>query len=252
MKFPLTFPLTAVAALVGALVLALPAQAGMDGARGARISGATYSPTHAGQSDASARSDGSQGAWRGRSHAEWAQSFWRWTLSIPFNANPAIVGGDCEVNQEGPVWFLVGPLGGSFSRTCTVPVGKAILAPVAVFLSDYPCPSPPAFEPAPGQTFADFLGGGLIPLIESYSVVEARLNGRSLKPRRITTRTFGFTAAADLKAVDGCLTGSPQVGLSDGFFVTIEPLPRGDHILQLRSVSGILGMTEGTFTLKVR
>jgi len=54
-----------------------------------------------------------------------------------------------------------------------------------------------------------------------------------------------------LTGFDPCVTGSPQVGVSDGHWVFIDPLPRGDHTLLLRSVN-MFGATQGTYTLKIR
>ena len=47
------------------------------------------------------------------------------------------------------------------------------------------------------------------------------------------------------------MTGSPQLGVSDGYFITIEPLSPGNHVLQINSVSPIMGTTNATFNLKI-
>jgi hypothetical protein len=69
--------------------------------------------------------------------------------------------------------------------------------------------------------------------------------------RRVATGLFGFTAAADWSTLDPCITGPPQLAVSDGYWVFLEPPTRGDHLLVLRSVS-IFGTTQGTYTLKIR
>ncbi len=169
---------------------------------------------------------------------------------MPANVNPSLDDGtNCGINQDGPVWFLGGPISPNFSRTCTIPHGKAILSPIANFINDYPCPDP-AFKPAAGQTLEDFLAAGIADLVIQTSG-QAILDGKLLKAQRLTTTLFGFTGAASLSALDPCVTGSPQVGVSDGYYVFIEPLARGDHVLQITS-NGPFGPSNGTFTLKIR
>jgi hypothetical protein len=63
---------------------------------------------------------------------------------------------------------------------------------------------------------------------------------------------FGFTAAASLVANDACVTGSPQVGVTDGYYAFIEPLPPGMHVLQLQSSGTVFGSGVVTIHLTVR
>ncbi len=241
----------AVSVLLGCwLALAGSAQAGADGSPGARSARSAFAINHNSRGNDWARSDASLGQWRGQSHAEWTKAWWRWWMSIPANVNSAFDDGtNCGINQEGPVWFLAGPIDPNFSRTCTIPHGKAILSPIVDFINDYPCPDP-AFKPAAGQSLEDFLAAGIADLVSQTSG-QAILNGKPLKARRVTTNLFGFTGAASLSVLDSCVTGSPQVGVSDGYFFVIEPLPRGDHVLQITS-NGPFGAGNGTFTLKIR
>lgn len=191
--------------------------------------------------------------WRGESRAELTQRWWRWWMSIPKGVNPSDPAGDanCEINQQGPVWFLGGPLGSSFTRSCTIPAGKAILAPIVTFINDYPCPDP-TFQPAPGQSLDDFLRIGVAPILDSVTLAAAQFDGKALKVRRVVTKLFSFTGAASLGPFDSCITGSPQLGVSDGFFVFIEPPAPGDHTLEIRSISPFTGTSQGTYNLKIR
>jgi hypothetical protein len=62
-------------------------------------------------------------------YGEWSAKWWIWALSIPEENNPITdqTGEDCDINQQGPVWFLAGTLGGSVTRECTIPPDKSIL-----------------------------------------------------------------------------------------------------------------------------
>jgi hypothetical protein len=64
----------------------------------------------------------------GLSYPQWAAKWWQWLLSIPSDTNPAAdkTGINCALGQKGPAWFLAGTFGGSATRTCSVPLGKAI------------------------------------------------------------------------------------------------------------------------------
>src|SRR5215469_11567017 len=65
-------------------------------------------------------------------YAEWTSMWWQWVLSIPVENNPVndMTGTNCGINQNGPVWFLAGTLGGLVDRCCTIQSEKAILLPI--------------------------------------------------------------------------------------------------------------------------
>ena len=167
------------------------------------------------------------------SHAQLTAQFWRWFYSIPVGVDPNsdTTGVNCGINQEGDVWFLAGPASGNSSVTCTVPAGKTIVSAVFAYIDDYPCPDP-NFRPPQGQSLEEFLLQDSAPFIDGATAM-AQLDGMPRRVKRIKSRLFSFTAAASQVVNDPCVTGSPQLGVSDGFFVFIEPLRRGDHILQL-------------------
>lgn len=204
-----------------------------------------------------ARSESAVGEWQGRTREASVRGLVRWIYSMPLGVSGLLDGTDahCGVNQDGPLWYLIAPLGDDVQRSCTMPAGRAILAPLVMSTADYPCPVP-GFEPAAGQSLDDFLLGTIAEGIDSFHTVSATLNGRPLKVRRITTRSFAFVGAADWSAADICVTGAAQPVLADGWYVAIDPLPPGDHELRLQSSSSIpepwVGNSMTTFKLKVR
>ncbi len=243
-------------ALAGLLALPDPSQAGSDStARGRTAHHAFATAARGGRHNEGNRPESAASQWRSKSSADWAAAHFRWMESIPLGANPLTdtTGVNCAINQDGPVWFLSFLPTPTWTLNCTVPYGKAIVSPVLAGANTYPCPKDPAkptFEPPAGQSLEDFLTNGITSGTDLYSG-EARLNGRPLKVKRVTTPVFGYTAAADLIAFDPCATGSPQLAVVDGYFVFIEPLPRGDHVLQITS-AGPDFASVGTFNLKVR
>ena len=217
---------------------------------------APKTPAFAAQTESTAATralDDGQETLGGSTLAELTTQFWRWLYSIPLGVNPVIdtSGVNCGINQEGDVWFLAGPAG-TFTETCTIPAGKLIVSGVNEFLDDYPCPPSIPQQPAPGQSLENFLMNDAASVIDGVTHPAAQLDGRSLTVRRIKTRLFSFTAAASLAAFDICVTGSPQLAVSDGYFVFIKPLPRGEHLLVLTSVNPDGSNNLGTVHLKIQ
>ena len=199
----------------------------------------------------------SKATWHGESHAALTERWWQWLESIPYgvgpNGDPS--GANCGVNQEGPVWFLAAPVGGTFSSACTIPAGKIILSAVFAVIDDYPCPPPqvgPPFGPPPGQSLDAFLKADITQFVDAVAYATATLDNEALHVRRVKTSLFPFTAAASNLQGDSCITGSPQLGVSDGYFVFIEPLPPGQHVLRLQSAATGGPVTDVTTTLTVQ
>jgi hypothetical protein len=178
--------------------------------------------------------------------------FWRWVYSIPVGVDPGsdTTGVNCGINQEGDVWFLAGLSSGDSTVTCTVPAGKTIVSAVYASIDDYPCPPDFDFQPPPNQSLEEFLLQDDAQYVDPETAL-AQLDWRPLRVKRIKSRLFSFTAAASHSVSDPCVTGSPQLGVSDGYFVFIEPLPRGDHVLQL-SWYGPLASGSRTVHLEIR
>ena len=191
----------------------------------------------------------------GKSYGEWIAAWEQWIEAIPLGVNPANDpdGSQCAINQAGPVWFLAGTFSGSASRNCTIPAGKAIFFPLDVYFDDYPCPDP-NFRPAPGQSLEAFLLADAKTFVDPVNELEADLDGRVFKDLfsyRVQSRLFPFTAAISLKDLDGCVTGSPQLAVADGYWLLLEPLSRGEHTLHFRAASPAFSM-DITYHLTIR
>ena len=191
-------------------------------------------------------------SFRGEELGEIVERFWRWVYSIPFNVNPIAdpTGGlNCGINQEGAIWFLAAPVDSPVTRTCVIPRGRAIVTPVVATLDDWPCPPAFNFNPGPNQSLEEFLRVDVGSLIDQVTSPSATLDGKPLQVRRVATELFGFTAAGNVVQFDQCVTGSPQLGLADGYWAFIDPLPRGQHTLELAAGAPSAHVT---FTLDVR
>ncbi len=192
----------------------------------------------------------------GLSYAAWGARWWQWSYSIPLGVNTSAndpTGAQCGINQNGGVWFLAGTTGGTATRSCTIPAGEAIFFPIVDAINDYPCPEPPPFEPAPGQSLEAFLTEGAKGFIDPVTVLEVDLDGKSfgdLFSYRATSKLFAFTGAADLTAIDSCVTGSPQLAVADGYWIMLRPLAVGGHTLHFKG-SGPAISTEVTYHLTI-
>jgi hypothetical protein len=177
----------------------------------------------------------------GLSYAEWGVQWWRWAYSFPLAEFPPSQSGelDCDLGQSGSVWFLAGTVGqGPVMRSCTIPAGKPLFFPIVSYLNDYPCPDP-NFQPPPGQTLEQFLTEGAQAVINLVTQLEVVVDGQALNDLfsyRATSRLFTFTADPSLVAFDSCVTGTPQVGVTDGYWILMNPLPPGAHTVFFRAV----------------
>jgi len=176
----------------------------------------------------------------GASYAEWSARWWEWAYSIPAANNPILdtTGANCNQNQSGRVFFLAGTAGGpAVTRTCTVPVGKALFFPIVndLFGSGVgDCT--PTNEKVPCN-LADLRS--LAAEAVDPSVVQLRLtidqdNIDNLVGQRVQSPIVTITFPAN--NIQGVAAGtySPQVG--DGYYVMVPPLSAGTHRIHFKAV----------------
>ena len=190
----------------------------------------------------------------GKSIDAWAELEVQWLYAQPFDHNPLIdmTGADCAVGQHGPVWFLppiASSAPGNFSRSCSIPHGKAILLSMAFASATWPCPDP-TYAPAPGQSLHDFLLADAKSFF-MFASLDVSLDGRpirhALRHHYASENLFAFKGDPSLQSTfDSCITTKYQADVVYGYFMMFRPLKRGMHTLVRRSV-GPTGATN-TFT----
>jgi hypothetical protein len=173
----------------------------------------------------------------GLSYGEWGAQWWSWAVSFPLEQYPPLQAGgevDCSLGQSGSVWFLAGTSGqGRVTRSCTIPTGTALFFPIINYINDYPCPDP-SFQPAPGQTLEEFLADGAAAIIDAVTDLNVSVDKRSLNDLfdyRAISSLFMFTADLSLMAIDQCVTGTEQSGVTDGYWLLLTPLSLGQHTI---------------------
>lgn len=166
----------------------------------------------------------------GRTYGEWGDEWWKWVLGIPAADNPLLddTGAKAGVDQSGPVWFLVGSGGTSTERTCTVPAGKALFFPMLNWIGWIGTDADTVEGlRAIGKEFANHV-----------TELEAVVDGTALQGlfnfRFHSPSSFYFTSVDFLGTIGypAGLDGVPHESYAEGFWVMLEPLPPGDHVIR--------------------
>ena len=181
----------------------------------------------------------------GDSYEEWAATWWQWMLAIPADVNPNGEG-PCDVDQSGHVFFLAGNWGGTSTRSCTIPTGKAIFVPILIAYRTS-CP-----EIAGGSytcesaTSEDDLHEVAEWMLDQDNSMSLEIDGvavEGLDEYRAHTATFsmpapeegpiGICAGPIQENPCGVPVGTPRNTVSDGHWVMLRPLPPGEHQIHL-------------------
>ncbi len=181
-----------------------------------------------------------------KSFPEWSAEWWQLTFSLPTSDNP-VNGQDCSLGQRGKVWFLAGSFESSpFSRSCSVPEGKALFFPVInridINVTD--------------QTVRD-LRAEIAPCLNAATNLSAEVDGEYIDNlERFRVKSVPFEVAVPPNGLFG-LEGiySPVVG--DGFYLMLKPLHIGTHIIHVSAQEPVVGTcgsatVDGTYTVTVK
>ncbi len=162
----------------------------------------------------------------GITYQEWTARFWQWLFSLSASEHPRenYTPEKCANGQDGPVWFLDAPLGGKEDRICTIPAGKSILAAILNGQCDT--------SDTTLLNDEDIRKCGTEG--NDYGVISGSLDGvdfKKLDQYRTDSGFYNITHVADnLYQLPG---GGPFRAWTNGYFVFLEPLPPGEHMLHL-------------------
>jgi hypothetical protein len=212
-----------------------------------------------------------QGANKSGTAAELAAAWTQWAYSKPAADSP-VIGGDPDYTDaqcdgtpvsptQGKQWFLAGTTDGSkVVRTCTMPVGTHLFFPVVTSFGVKVFP----FEDAEveRQKAITFINNVLADPAFRQSI-EVTVDEKAVKSNRIVRATsplFTLTLPADNIFVN-CPPVCPPVGvpagdyegaLADGVWVTLPPLPPGEHIIHFEFNAPDVGFSQdNTYILTV-
>jgi len=167
----------------------------------------------------------------GASYPEWTAKWWQWFISIPDPGHPIHdpTGANCATSQSGPVWFLAGSDVGNPVRTCTVPMGKAILLPTI----NNECSTAEYKDLTTESALRDCVKS----FASHFKNFEATIDGTPIE--NITLYNIVsplFNATFPAKPVFTAAPG-PTQAVSAGNWVFIAPLPEGTHEIHIKGAS---------------
>lgn len=180
----------------------------------------------------------------GQSQLDLSQQWWQWLLGVPAGTNPNLDpdGSSAGVNNGGNVFFLAGNWGGTSTRTVSVPEGRPVFFPVLN--------APYVFTPKETTIGEACLGSSVpdpvacaLPYIDMGGATNpyARLDGVDLMTyatyasyRQTSDSLFVVDLPADnvFTALGIPVEAGPHDAVSDGYWVALAPLARGQHVLE--------------------
>ena len=177
----------------------------------------------------------------GMSYGDWSAAWWQWLLLFTNDVSPYFdtTGQYCNEGQGGPVFFLVGGPVNPTIRSCTIPAGKAVFAPIG----NTECSSvePNGFQGRNAQEArkcaASWIDGIDIKSLK-FTIDGKKVNG--LGDFRVQSPFYYFNMVPPLNnflGVDGATEG---YSVSDGYWVMVAPLSPGQHVIHFEGkwVSG--------------
>jgi len=169
----------------------------------------------------------------GKTIGDWSAEWWKWIYSLPTNQSPLLdTDGSFAANgQPGGDVFFVANLArpGTAARSFTIQEGKFLLFPVRyVTLDNVDFPVPLTLE-----ELRDTAAG----VVDLMTNLHVSIDGQpvDVSTHRFSSPVFSFNfETAD--NLDSFIYGHPVTGLvdpivSDGYWIMLEPLPAGTHVL---------------------
>jgi hypothetical protein len=184
--------------------------------------------------------------------------YWQWVTEIPREINPLLdkTGDNCDENQQGPVWFLVGtpgdtddttlPITGSAERECTIPEEKKILIPII----NVACLELTDDITVPETQLEEALRKCAVEIIDGVNLLEFSIDGKNItnfEKFRVQSPLFNMTLRDDNPFdIVNDFPGIPQRSVSDGYYVLVKGLEPGEHTIEFQG--GIEGIFETQVT----
>jgi hypothetical protein len=186
----------------------------------------------------------------GLTFEEWASKWWQWAYGQPKGSNPLVDdnrGNLCKNGQDSEkVWYLAGTLvnNSEVVRSCTVPLGKAILFPVSV-----------AECSASKSNWWNNLFSNITEKL--WKVCDAKIvklnttvDGQTVKPVFVKSSKM-FKLVLPPNNVKNIESGEKE-GVNKGYWLMIEPPPIGRHNITSIAVDSHNFRSHVTYYLTVK
>jgi hypothetical protein len=192
-----------------------------------------------------------------RLSAEW----WQWALSIPTSVNPMLdtTGQNGVVGQRGSIWFLAGTFGGgTVTRTCAVPEGRALFFPV---INQINFNTPNVCGQDSNNIPVSVLRAASATFINGATKLSVTFDGKRIKDViRVQSEVFEvalpknnvFNAPCTGANLGDVPAGIYSPAVDEGFYVLLDPLDIGKHALHFHAENPSQGVTQDvTYNLTV-
>jgi hypothetical protein len=196
----------------------------------------------------------------GKTYAGWSAAWWKFNLEQPATHNPILdtTGADCANGQSGPVFFLDGAFGGgTLTRNCAVPSGKALFFPVVNCENDN---TQPVGTPRTTLT-ADQLRAFCQTNMANAHDLSASLDGQDIpgldapSKYRVASPPFSVVVPEDSIYTHFGLAVTPgetiTPAVSDGFWLMLAPLTAGSHVVHFHAQIGTDPALDVTYNLTI-
>lgn len=187
----------------------------------------------------------------GMSYGEWGVAWWRWALGQPADVNPVTdtSGTFCGEGQTDSVWFLAGTFGGYAVRECTIPANRAIFFPV--FTTLFGATVGDCEPTAEGECGINELRKGARQDINAGRTKDATLkvliDGEPVEDvdsfRASSLEAFAITLPEG--NILGLPEGTYQPHVTDGFWLFLDPLSAGEHLIEFTAYAPDIGFSLG-------
>jgi hypothetical protein len=163
----------------------------------------------------------------GLSQEDWSRAWWQWAGSFSADESPVAdrTGELCGGRQKGPVWFLAGTYGTQRTiRTCRVPAGKHLFFPLINYV---------VMPSGDGSTTCASAMRTAERITNSLGAAFLEING--LVHKNLASHRQATKQCFDM----GVLTAERYrvfPSAANGYYVMLEPLPKGTHILNFGGI----------------
>jgi len=168
----------------------------------------------------------------GMSYGDWSAAWWQYILLFTNDVSPYLdtTGQYCNEGQGGPVFFLVGGPVNPTIRSCTIPAGKALFAPI-INVECSSVESPP-FEGKNAQearACAALWNDGTD--IKHLKFTIDGIKVKQLGDFRVQSPYYYFNMMPPDNNFLGVPGATEGYSVSDGYWVMVKPLSPGTHVI---------------------
>jgi hypothetical protein len=173
--------------------------------------------------------------YKGRSYGDWSAKWWQWAYSIDKDHNPVNdTDGKFSGNgQSGPVWFLAGTFGAEspearVTRSCAMPAGRAIF--ICIFNCCFNTE-----EDGADLTELELLNKARED-VDTAILLDITIDGQDIQDlQKYRVESPLFTVKVPSNPARANLKGGETQGISDGYWLLLEPPNPGLHTIHLHA-----------------